>query len=128
MREEWRRFRVSRIIAARRCGPPANAKVMLAATEQFDGGYHAKANPLIEIQLTAKGVAMAADHPDFRHHLSGNTLAFHCPRNELPYYGRELIRFGPEITILSPPELRTFVTTHLADLLAHHTGTPEPDS
>lgn len=127
LREEWRRFRVSRIASAHRCGPPANAAATLAATERFDGGYHAETNPHIEIRLTAKGIAMAADHPDFRNHLTGDTIAFHCPANEIPYYARELIRFGPEASIREPTELRTYVTGHLGALLAHHASPGQDD-
>ncbi|MGC4108793.1 MAG: YafY family protein [Thermomicrobiales bacterium] len=126
LRQEWRRFRVSRIVTAHRCGAPTNAAATLAATEQADGGYHAETNPRIVVRLTAKGIAMAADHPDFQHHLSDDTITFRCPVNELPYYGRELIGFGPAAMILNPPELRTFVTTHLANLLAHFAVAPEP--
>lgn len=124
LREEWRRFRVSRIAAAHRCGPPANAAATLGATERFDGGYHAETNPRIVVALTAKGIAIAADHPDFRNHLVANTIDFRCPASEIPYYGRELISFGPEVAILAPPELRSFVTNHLASLLAHHRQPP----
>jgi predicted DNA-binding transcriptional regulator YafY len=127
LREEWRRFRVSRIAAAYRCGPPANAAATLAATERLDdgGGYHAETNPRIVVALTARGIAMATDHPDFRNHLVADTIDFRCPASEIPYYGRELLRFGPEAAILEPPELRSFVTDHLASLLAHHRQPPD---
>lgn len=124
LREGWRRFRVSRIESVHRCGPPPNAAVTLAKVERSDGGYHAESNPRIELRLTAKGIAMAADHADFRHHLTGDTITFRCPANELSYYGRELIRLGSNATIVGPPELRTFVSDHLSMLLAHFQGKP----
>ena len=122
LRAEWRRFRASRIRSAHRCGPPDNAAATLAATERLGSGdhYHAATNPLVVVRLTAKGVAQAADHAEFRHHLAGDTIAFHCPSSELPYYGRELLGFGKEAAVLAPPELRIFITGHLNELLAHH--------
>lgn len=119
LRENWRRFRVSRITAARRCSTPANAATTIAATERFND-YHATRNPEIVVLLTTQGMMLATDHPDFRQHLDGDHIRFRCPASELPYYGRELLRFGSNATILDPPELLQIVRGELALLTTHH--------
>jgi predicted DNA-binding transcriptional regulator YafY len=126
LREDWRRFRVSRITAIRRCGAPANAASTITAAERFSD-YHAAKNPEIAVRLTAQGRTLAADHPDFRKHLDGDQIVFRCPASELPYYARELLQFGPNATILVPPELLQIVRSHLALLTEHH-GQSEDES
>lgn len=127
LKESWRRFRVSRIAAAHRCGVPANAATTIAATERF-GDYHAQTNPEIVVTLTAQGRVFAADHPDFRTHLDGDRIHFRCPASELPYYARELLRFGTNATVLAPPELRNYIQADLARLIGHHMHHEDDDS
>ena len=116
---ELRHFRVDRIASARRCLAPAHAAQLLERAAAR-AEYHAPAHPEIVLRLTERGRTFARDHADFRAHLDGDTIRFRCPPAELPYYGRELLRFGTEVTILGPPELRRWVHQHLAALQAHH--------
>ncbi|MGB3328074.1 MAG: YafY family protein [Thermomicrobiales bacterium] len=125
LREGWRRFLVSRIESIRRAGPPPNAAATLAAAS-LGGAYHADTNPLVEIRLTARGVSLAADHADFRHHLVGDRITFRCPASELAYYSRELIRLGVDATVVAPTALRILLREHLEALAAHHAGSWQP--
>ncbi|MGI8485234.1 MAG: helix-turn-helix transcriptional regulator, partial [Thermomicrobiales bacterium] len=121
LREEWRMFRISRISSTLRVLEPKTAASTLRKVAASGKNYHHQDNPLIQVHLTERGVELAADHPDFRNHLSGNTIEFRCPASEIPYYGIELVRFGTAATITSPPELLSWIRTHLDELRHHHT-------
>ena len=122
LREEWRMFRISRITSTRRVLEPENAASTLRKVEASGKSYHHPDNPLIQVHLTEQGVQLAADHPDFRNHLSGNSIEFRCPASEIPYYGRELLVFGSHAAIVGPPELLHWIRSHL-DKLRNHFAT-----
>lgn len=94
--------------------------------ETTAGTYHDDAHPLVQAALTPTGIALAKDHPDFRNHLDGATLEFRCPPSELPYYGRELLRFGLDARVDGPPELIEWIRHHLQQLSEHHAD-PDPE-
>jgi predicted DNA-binding transcriptional regulator YafY len=128
LRESRRVFRVSRIASARRSVAPPNSAIAIARSSATDGTYHAPEHPLIRARLTARGVAMAHDHPDFRDHLQDGTIAFRCPPGEVPFYGREFLRFGTEVAIESPPELIVWIDQVLQELRDHHRTDSRSDS
>jgi predicted DNA-binding transcriptional regulator YafY len=116
---EVRTFRLDRMDQPRRCvDPPDAARILSQALDRPD--YHAPEHPEILLRLTGRGTMLAQDHPDFRDHLDGGTIRFRCPPSELPFYGRELIRFGTDVEIVEPPELRNWMREHLGELSRHH--------
>jgi predicted DNA-binding transcriptional regulator YafY len=116
---EVRTFRLDRMAHPRRCvDPPDAARIVAQALDRPD--YHAPEHPEIVLRLTERGRMLAQDHPDFRDHLTGETIRFRCPPSELPFYGHELIRFGTDVEIVEPPELRNWMRDHLAALKQHH--------
>jgi predicted DNA-binding transcriptional regulator YafY len=116
---DMRMFRLDRMTDARIClDPPDAGRFVAQALERPD--YHAPDHPEIALRLTQRGQMLAHDHLDFRSHLVGDTVRFRCPSSELPYYGRELIRFGAEVEILGPPELVSWIREHIAALQRHH--------
>ena len=119
LREEWRIFRISRIVDSRRTLAPKNATSTIQNAEASGKNYHHPDNPLVRVQLTERGRELAADHPDFRDHLAGNIIEFRCPPSEIPYYGRELVRFGIAAKVVGPPKLRDFMDA-LISMLADH--------
>lgn len=120
LREQYRHFRVSRILRARKTVPPPNAAASIEAVEASEGTYHDDAHPLVQVALTPAGIALAKDHPDFHRHLVESRLEFRCPPSELPFYGRELLRFGLEAHIDGPQELIGWIRHHLQQLSQHH--------
>lgn len=124
LRAQARVFRISRIVTARKTVAPANATQATATAVASSETYHAERHPLIHVSLTDSGVIFARDHPDFRNHLAGNIIEFRCPPSEIPYYGRELVRFGIEASISSPSELLDWLRSHLDELRQHYA----PDS
>jgi predicted DNA-binding transcriptional regulator YafY len=124
LRSARRTFRVARIANCRPANIPENAPNMVRTALTRDGDYGQPSNPEVVARLTARGVELASDHPDFRDRIGvidGDAiLRFHCPVSELPYYARELIRFGAEVVIDSPPDLRLTVVSWLETTLEHH--------
>jgi predicted DNA-binding transcriptional regulator YafY len=120
LRRARRHFRISRVSGIHPTDTPADAVeiIHLATVEHVT--YRDPANPQVEVRLTRRGVEFARDHPDFRNHLHEDRLTFRCPVAELPFYARELIRYGTEVEILGPPELRELVVDSLQRTLNHH--------
>jgi predicted DNA-binding transcriptional regulator YafY len=116
---EVRHFRLDRMEDARRCVDPPNATDVIARA-MARPEYHAPEHPEIVLRFSDRGRLLALDHTDLRDHLDGEGARFRCPPSELPYYGRELIRFGTEVEILGPPELREWMREHLDALRRHH--------
>lgn len=118
-RRESRQFRLDRIAQInRRLAPPDADFIIRAAMSAPD--YHASNHPEIILDLTPQGVRFAKDHPDFRGHLTDNQISFRCPPSELGFYARELLRFGTDVTIIEPPELRSLVIQRSDSISAHH--------
>jgi predicted DNA-binding transcriptional regulator YafY len=116
---EVRYFRLDRMADARRCLDPQNAaRIVAAAMARPD--YHAPEHPEVVLRFTERGRLLAMDHPDIRNHLDGDAARFRCPPAELPFYGGELVRFGVEVEVLGPPELRAWLGEHLETLKRHH--------
>lgn len=120
LREEWRIFRISRIVDSRRTLAPKNAANTLRTAGDSGKNYRHPDNPLIQVHLTERGVELAADHPDFRDHLVGNMIEFRCPASEIPYYGQEFVRFGIAAKVVGPPELRDFMDAFISMLADHY--------
>ena len=127
LREAIRVFRIDRITAIHPAVHPANAdKLMLDATSGARSYGHPE-HPEVHAMLTARGVALALDHPDLRASViespAGGELRFRCPPNELSYYGREFLQFGTDLTVHAPDALRAWIKEHLSALLRHHQRT-----
>jgi predicted DNA-binding transcriptional regulator YafY len=120
LRRAKRTFRIGRIWRIREAEPPDDAGAVIQFAESEDTDYHHRDNPQIDLRLTRRGIEFARDHPDLRHHLSGDRVSFRCPEAELSFYARELIRFGTEVEILAPPELKALITTSLRRILEYH--------
>ena len=116
---EVRHFRLDRMEDARRCLDPADAATIVAKA-MARPNYHAPEHPEVVLRFTEQGRLLALDHPDFRAHLDGDEARFRCPPAELPFYGRELVRFGAEVEVLGPPELRAWLRERLEALRLHH--------
>jgi len=124
LREAIRRFRIDRIVAIRPAVRPAEAdRIVTLATSERPAYAHPD-HPEVHAALTPRGVALALDHLDFHASVirttAGDELRFRCPSGELPYYGRELLRFGTDVKILGPDELQVWMMAHLSELLRHH--------
>ena len=124
LRSARRTFRVARISECRSATTPANAADIVRTAMSRDGEYSSATNPEVTVRLTLRGVELGRDHPDFRDRIAdtaeGGILRFRCPEAELPYYARELLRFGVEAVIDSPATLRTLVVAWLETTLEHH--------
>jgi predicted DNA-binding transcriptional regulator YafY len=121
MRSARRTFRVARISDCRSAPSPDDAADIVRAALSRDGEYSQPSNPEVIVHLTPRGVELARDHPDLRDHMGAdNTIRFHCPESELPYYARELLRFSVEAEILAPVALREMVVNWLETTLKHH--------
>lgn len=120
LRGQGRTFRISRIVSAAKSITPPNAAQSTADAHASSATYHSEKHPLIRIGLNESGVAIARDHPDFRDHVANGTIEFRCPPSELPYYARELLRFGTAATIEHPPELIALTRTLLTGIASHH--------
>lgn len=124
LRSAMRLFRLDRIVDVRHAAAPPDAQEILALAQSGGVAYDDPANPEVVIELTDVGVDLALDHPDFHHWVTiGDHLAslrFRCPVHELPYYCREIVRFGTGARIISPDEFRTMVVDHAASIARHH--------
>lgn len=118
-RRAHRHFRIDRITGARRRLPPPDASAIIAGAEARPD-YAASTNPEVVLRLTDRGRQWCLDHPDFRPHVTDHEARFRCPPEELPYYLREVLRFGREVTLLGPPEAIDLLQGMLRDLLDHH--------
>lgn len=123
-RDAVRHFRVDRIERIRAVAAPADADAVIGQALSHGDRYADESNPEVRARLTHRGMIFALDHPDLRAAVvpegEGGRLAFRCPPEELPYYGRELLRFGPDITVEAPEALRRWMTAWLEDLALHH--------
>lgn len=121
-----RHFRIDRIERHHPVTAPANAAAIVARATGQGRAYDDASHPEVRVRLTPRGVIFARDHPDLRSAIvpgdAGGQLVFRCPPGELPYYGRELLRFGPEATVDAPSELRAWMAAYLGDLLRHYQG------
>jgi predicted DNA-binding transcriptional regulator YafY len=120
LRRARRTFRIGRIRFLREMSTPDDADAIVRTASLQDIDYHHGGNPLIDLRLTQRGIEFVRDHPDLRHHLTGDRVSFRCPEAELPFYARELIRFGAEVEILGPRQLSDLVTSSLQRILEHH--------
>ena len=124
LRSARRTFRIGRITACRYAIPPNDAAKIVRTAQLTDGTYGQPSNPEIIVRLTARGCEFANDHPDFRDRVGSlddrAILRFRCPTSELPYYARELLRFGTEVIVESPPDLLALMTESLVKSLKHH--------
>lgn len=123
-RSALRLFRVDRIERIRPVlAPPDSAAIIRRATSEATS-YADETHPEVRARLTPKGVTFALDHPDLRDAVvsddDGGQLMFRCPPGELPYYGREFLRFGRAIHVEAPAELKRWMSTHLRGLLQYH--------
>jgi predicted DNA-binding transcriptional regulator YafY len=119
-RRAERTFRLSRIRGAFIDAMPADAQRIVAEASAAAGSYHHHTHPEVHCELTAAGVAMAKDHPDFGGHLDGSTLRFRCPPAELPFYAREVLRFGVEVTIVGDDAFQAELSEFLVSITSHH--------
>ncbi|MDQ4099514.1 MAG: YafY family transcriptional regulator [Chloroflexota bacterium] len=125
---EQRMFRVDRISAATPTAPPADAAAIIRRATTETRPYDDLSYPEIRVRLDRRAARLAREHPDLRHHLgatkddSNVSLSFRCPPHELPYYAREIARFGTGATILAPDSLRELVIADARTLLDHHAG------
>lgn len=119
-----RHFRIDRIEHARSVPEPADAVSIIQRATAESTPYADAAHPEVRARLTPKGRIFALDHPDLRDAVGdgehGGELVFRCPPGELPYYGREFLRFGKDIQVEAPPALRLWMVAQLQDLLQHH--------
>jgi len=119
-----RHFRVDRIERIRAVVAPANAETLAGEALSQAKRYTDESHPEIRALLTPKGMIFALDHLDLRAAVvrdgEGGRLAFRCPPDELPYYGRELLRLGPEVTVQTPEKLRQWMRDWLDALVLHH--------
>jgi len=119
-----RHFRVDRIEHIRAVVVPADADALTRQALSQAKRYADETHPEVRARLSPKGMVLALDHPDLRAAVvsdgNGGRLAFRCPPDELPYYGRELLRFGPEVTVEAPEALRRWMTGWLDGLILHH--------
>ncbi len=124
-----RHFRIDRIERIRAVVAPADAEALTHQAMSREQRYADESHPEVCARLTPKGMIFALDHPDLRAAVvpdgEGGRLAFRCPPEELPYYGRELLRLGPDVTVDSPAELRRWMTGWLDALTMHHRGSPD---
>ncbi len=126
---EQRIFRVDRISAATPTAPPADAAAIIRRATIETPPYDDLSHPEISVRLDRRAARLAREHPDLRHHLSateedsGVSLTFRCPPHELPYYAREIARFGTGATILAPDSLRALIIVDARALLDHHADT-----
>lgn len=123
-RAAMRHFRVDRIESARSVPAPPDADRIIRQATTDTRAYSDEAHPQVRACLTPRGRVLALDHPDLRDAVvqgqESAWLVFRCPPEELPYYGRELIRLGPDVRIDAPPELRRWISGYLGNLLLHH--------
>ncbi len=73
--------------------------------------YDHPAHPEIRASLTPRGVAWLESEPDLggqiqRRPDGSGTLALRCPPTEMDYFARLFARFGSEVEVHAPPELR----------------------
>lgn len=124
-----RHFRIDRMELVRSTTAPPNGDEIIRRATSEAKPYADVSHPEVCARLTPKGMIFALDHPDLRAAVvpdgEGGRLAFRCPPEELPYYGRELLRLGPDVTVDSPAELRRWMTRWLDTLMMHHQGSPE---
>jgi predicted DNA-binding transcriptional regulator YafY len=124
LRSAMRIFRVDRFVEVRKALAPANAADLISTAHAGNATYGEPSNPRVEVLLTEIGLQLALDHPDFHsriaHDGASPSLRFHCPEHELPYYASEILRFGPEAQIISPPELSHLAIRQASSLLEHH--------
>lgn len=128
-RAAMRHFRVDRIRHIRTVAAPPDAGAIFRRATSEANSYADAVHPEIRARLTPKGMIFARDHPDFRDAVipdrNGARLVFRCPPGELPYYGRELLRFGTEVQVSAPVELKRWMIACLNDLLQHHQTSEE---
>lgn len=119
-----RHFRVDRVERIRPVLAPPDSEVIIRRATSEAKAYADETHPEVRARLTAKGVNFALDHPDLRDAVvsngDGDQLVFRCPPGELPYYGRELLRFGRDVDVQAPAELKKWMFTWLTGLLQHH--------
>ncbi|CAA9555437.1 MAG: hypothetical protein AVDCRST_MAG43-1423 [uncultured Thermomicrobiales bacterium] len=124
LREAIRVFRIDRITAIQPAIKPANADELVIHASSRVQSYEHPDHPEVHARLTARGVALALDHPDLRAWVidspAGGELRFRCPPDELPYYGREFLRLGTDVAVRAPDALRAWIMAHLTALLRHH--------
>lgn len=123
LRNAKRVFRIDRIAGIQSVPDPINAEAIITRTTAASRAYGHPDHPEIHAVLTARGVALALDHPDLRESVvevrGGGVIQFRCPPGELPYYGREFFRLGTDIRVLAPPELRSWMLRSLTELQRH---------
>lgn len=119
-----RHFRIDRIEHIQLLAAPPGAGTIVQRATSEAKLYADVSHPEVRARLTPKGTIFARDHPDFRDSIipdcNGAQLMFRCPPGELPYYGRELLRFGAEVQVSAPVELKRWMIARLNDLLQHH--------
>lgn len=119
-----RHFRIDRMEQVRSTTAPPNVEEIIRRATSEAKLYADVSHPEVRARLTPKGTIFARDHPDFRDSIipdcNGAQLMFRCPPGELPYYGRELLRFGAEVQVSAPVELKRWMIACLNDLLQHH--------
>lgn len=124
-----RHFRIDRMELVRSTTAPPNGDEIFRRATSEAKPYADVSHPEVRARLTPKGTIFARDHPDFRDSIipdrNGVQLVFRCPPGELPYYGRELLRFGAEVQVSAPVELKRWMIACLNDLLQHHQMDPE---
>ncbi len=124
LRKAIRSFRIDRIAAVQSAVPPTDADAIMTHVATGLREYGDLRHPEVRASLTDRGLAWALDHPDLRTSViqtpAGPTLRFRCPPDELPYFGRELLRFGTDVMIHAAEARRDWTAAHLAELLQHH--------
>lgn len=123
-RSAVRHFRIDRIERARSVPAPADAVPIIQRVTTECTPYADASHPEVRARLTPRGVFFALDHPDLRDAImpgsDGGRLVFRCPPGELPFYGREFLRFGEDIHVEAPAELNRWITSYLRSLWVHH--------
>lgn len=123
-RSAVRHFRIDRIEDARSIPDPPDAVSIIQRATAECTPYADAAHPEVRARLTSRGLVFALDHPDLRDAVvftdEEGALTFRCPPGELPYYGREFVRFGEDIQVEAPAELKRWISLHLRSLSEHH--------
>ena len=88
--------------------------------------YDAPEHPEIRVALTPRGVAWLESEPDIggqiqRQPDGSGDLALRCPPSEMDYFARLFARFGSEVEVHAPPELRHRLLRLGQQLVAHYT-------
>lgn len=119
-----RHFRIDRIGHIQPIATPADAGAIFRRAMSEAHSYADAAHPEVRARLTPRGLIFARDHPDFRDAVipdrDGAQLMFRCPPGELPYYGRELLRFGTDVQVEAPAALKRWISAYVSDLHRHH--------